>query len=166
MTDKKDKEGNLLPNNLRVTKLGNFLRKTSLDELPELFNILKGDMSFVGPRPFLVSYLTYYEEEEKNRHLVRPGLTGLAQVKGRNKMSWRERFAYDIEYVENVSFALDIKILFATAKSVLIRENVADAGEVKTDEFGDYLLYNGVKYRPLDKEREYEKHLRESRKNE
>ncbi len=161
MTNERDSEGNLLSSNFRVTKLGNFLRKTSLDELPELFNILKGDMSFIGPRPFLENYLPYYEENERKRHLVRPGLTGLAQVKGRNIMTWRERFAYDIQYVDNLSFLLDLKIFFATIIIVLTKKNVADAGEVETDEFGDYLLYNGYKYRPFDKEREYERYLKE-----
>ncbi|HHY01163.1 MAG TPA: sugar transferase [Methanothermobacter sp.] len=159
MTDLRDKNGELLPNNLRITKLGKFLRKTSLDELPELFNILKGDMSFVGPRPLLTRYLPYYELDERKRHQLRPGLTGLSQVKGRNKITWREKFKYDIEYVENISILLDIKIFLLTIMTVLTSRGVADHGEVKTDEFGDYLLYEGKKFRPLDKEREYEKFI-------
>ena len=162
MTNEKDKDGNLLPNNERVTKFGNFLRRSSLDELPELVNILKGDMSFIGPRPLLVRYLPYYEEEERRRHDLRPGLTGLSQVKGRNKMTWRERFKWDVKYVDNVSFKLDCKILWETVKVVLTAKNVADAGEEKVDEFGEYSLYNGRKYRPFDKEREYEIYLREN----
>ena len=112
MTDEKDEEGNLLPDEIRLTRFGKLLRSTSLDELPELFNILKGDMSIVGPRPLLVSYLPYYTEKEKHRHDVRPGLTGLAQVKGRNYIAWDERFKIDVEYVENLSFVFNYKNYF------------------------------------------------------
>lgn len=125
MTDEKDEEGNLLPDEVRLTKFGKMLRSTSLDELPELFNILKGDMSIVGPRPLLVSYLPYYTEKEKHRHDVRPGLTGLAQVKGRNYIAWDERFKIDVEYVENLSFVLDIKIIFETVLIVLKKSDIA-----------------------------------------
>ena len=125
MTDEKDEEGNLLPDEIRLTRFGKLLRSTSLDELPELFNILKGDMSIVGPRPLLVSYLPYYTEKEKHIHDVRPGLTGLAQVKGRNYIAWDERFKIDVEYVENLSFVLDIKIIFETVLIVLKKSDIA-----------------------------------------
>lgn len=124
MTDERDESGNLLPDAVRLTKFGKILRATSLDELPELWNILKGDMSLIGPRPLLVSYLPYYTEEEQLRHTVRPGLTGLAQVSGRNMLDWDHRLAKDVEYVKNISFAMDVKIFFLTIKKVLIRENV------------------------------------------
>lgn len=119
MTDEKDAQGNLLPDAVRLTKFGKFLRGTSLDELPELFNILKGDMSIIGPRPLLVSYLPYYTEQEKLRHSVRPGLTGLAQVSGRNFLDWDRRLEKDVEYVKNLSFAMDLKVLWMTVQTVL-----------------------------------------------
>lgn len=119
MTDKKDGEGKLLPDSERLTKFGKLIRATSLDELPELFNILKGDMSIIGPRPLLVSYLPYYTEEEKLRHKVRPGLTGLAQVSGRNFIDWDKRMEKDVEYVKNLSFFMDIKVLWMTVMTVL-----------------------------------------------
>lgn len=119
MTDERDEKGNLLPDAVRLTKFGKFLRGTSLDELPELFNILKGDMSIVGPRPLLVSYLPYYSERERLRHSVRPGLTGLAQVSGRNYIDWDRRLAKDVEYVENLSFRMDMKVLWMTVQTVL-----------------------------------------------
>lgn len=119
MTDKRDENGELLPDAVRLTKFGKLLRSTSLDELPELFNILKGDMSIVGPRPLLVSYLPYYSEREKLRHSVRPGLTGLAQVSGRNFIDWDRRLAKDVEYVENLSFTMDMKVLWMTVRTVL-----------------------------------------------
>lgn len=119
MTDERDENGNLLPDNVRLTKFGKFLRATSLDELPELLNILKGDMSIIGPRPLLVSYLPYYSEREKLRHSVRPGLTGLAQVSGRNFIDWDKRMEKDVEYVENLSFAMDVKVLRMTVQTVL-----------------------------------------------
>lgn len=125
MTDAKDAEGNLLPDDVRLTKFGRTLRATSLDELPELFNILKGDMSIVGPRPLLVRYLPYYTEEERIRHTVRPGLTGLAQVSGRNFLGWDERFAKDIAYVKNVSFVGDLKIIFKTAMKIIKKQDIA-----------------------------------------
>lgn len=119
MTDEKDADGKLLPDAVRLTKFGKFLRATSLDELPELFNILKGDMSIIGPRPLLVSYLPYYTEREKLRHSVRPGLTGLAQVSGRNFLDWDRRLEKDVEYVEHLSFGMDLKVLWMTVQTVL-----------------------------------------------
>lgn len=119
MTDERDENGELLPDSVRLTKFGKFLRATSLDELPELFNILKGDMSIIGPRPLLVSYLPYYSEREKLRHSVRPGLTGLAQVSGRNFIDWDKRMEKDVEYVENLTFAMDLKVLWMTVNTVL-----------------------------------------------
>ena len=119
MTDEKDAEGKLLPDAVRLTRFGKFLRATSLDELPELFNILKGDMSIIGPRPLLVSYLPYYTERERLRHSVRPGLTGLAQVSGRNFIDWDRRLEKDVEYVENLSFRMDLKVLWMTVQTVL-----------------------------------------------
>lgn len=124
MTDEKDKNGELLPDSVRLTKFGRFLRSTSLDELPELFNILKGDMSIIGPRPLLVQYLPLYNEHQKRRHEVRPGLSGLAQVSGRNAISWEDKFNLDVKYVENVSFITDWKIIFYTIKKVFVREGI------------------------------------------
>lgn len=129
MTDKRDEYGQLLPDSDRLTSFGRKLRSTSLDELPELWNILKGDMSIVGPRPLAVSYLPYYTEEEHHRHDVFPGLTGLAQIHGRNAIAWEEKFAYDIEYVENMNFWLDIKIILLTVKTVFLREGIGQAEE-------------------------------------
>lgn len=126
MTDKRDAEGKLLPDKDRLTKFGKLLRATSLDELPEFFNILKGDMSFIGPRPLLVSYLPYYTETEALRHTVRPGLTGLAQVSGRNFLDWDRRLAKDVEYVKGLSFQMDLKVLFLTVKVVFDRSDVAE----------------------------------------
>lgn len=129
MTNEKDKEGNYLPNNVRLNKYGRFLRSSSLDELPELINILKGDMSIVGPRPLLPEYLPYYTDNERHRHDVRPGLTGLAQVNGRNAISsWEERFEYDLEYVQKCSFALDIKILIQTIQKVFMKSGIVSGG--------------------------------------
>ncbi|MBQ8038319.1 MAG: sugar transferase [Lachnospiraceae bacterium] len=126
MTDERDENGNLLPDHKRLTKFGKLLRATSLDELPELWNIFKGDMSIIGPRPLLVSYLPYYTEEEQLRHTVRPGLTGLAQVSGRNFLDWDNRLKKDIEYVKNLSFLMDLKVIFLTVKVILVKENVAE----------------------------------------
>lgn len=125
MTDKRDIDGNLLPDEYRLTKFGKFLRSTSLDELPELINIIKGDMAIVGPRPLLVEYLPYYTEEEKHRHDVRPGLTGLAQVNGRNAISWEEKFLEDLEYIKNMSVKNDIKIIFKTVGKVFKRDGIS-----------------------------------------
>ena len=124
MTNEKDENGKLLPDEKRLTKFGRLLRKTSLDELPEFWNILKGDMSFVGPRPLLVKYLPYYNDAEKQRHSVRPGLTGYAQVHGRNAISWEKKFEYDIYYVEHLTFATDIKIIFDTVRTVIKHEGI------------------------------------------
>lgn len=125
MSNARDKDGNLLPDEVRLNKYGKFLRSTSLDELPELFNILIGDMSIVGPRPLLVRYLPYYTEEERHRHDVRPGLTGLAQINGRNLLSWNERFAMDLDYVHNITIARDISILIRTVLKVVKRKDIA-----------------------------------------
>jgi len=124
MTCEKDANGELLPDAVRLTKYGRFLRSSSLDELPELFNILKGDMSIVGPRPLLVEYLPYYTEEERRRHSVRPGLTGLAQANGRNANTWEQTFAFDLEYVDNLTFSMDVKVLFLTVFKVLKRSDI------------------------------------------
>lgn len=126
MTNERDENGDLLPDDVRLNKFGKFLRSTSLDELPELINILVGDMSIVGPRPLLVEYLPYYTEEERHRHDVRPGLTGWAQVNGRNFVDWDTRFKLDVHYVKNISAVLDIKIIFLTIKKVLVRSDVAE----------------------------------------
>lgn len=125
MTDKKDEKGNLLPDDQRLTKFGKLLRATSLDELPELINILKGDMAIVGPRPLLVEYLELYDEEQKHRHDVRPGLTGLAQVNGRNSISWEDKFKEDIKYIEKISLIGDIKIILKTVIKVFKREGIS-----------------------------------------
>ncbi|MEK4537567.1 sugar transferase [Peribacillus sp. FSL K6-1552] len=124
MTDERDENGELLPDSVRLTKFGRLLRSTSLDELPELFNILKGDMSIIGPRPLLVQYLPLYNEYQKRRHEVRPGLSGLAQVSGRNSISWEGKFHLDVEYVDNVSFIRDWKIIILTIKKVFVREGI------------------------------------------
>lgn len=132
MTDERDENGELLPDEARLTKFGKWLRSTSLDELPEAFNIIKGDMSIVGPRPLLVSYLPYYKTNERRRHDVRPGLTGLAQVNGRNAIhSWEERFMYDLAYVDHISFVMDLKILFLTIYKVLKRSDIQVGREIK-----------------------------------
>lgn len=124
MTDQRDESGNLLPDEQRLTSFGRKLRSTSLDELPELFNILRGDMSIVGPRPLLVSYLPYYTKEERHRHDVRPGLTGLAQINGRNNLTWEQKFAYDLAYVKTISLIHDVKIIFKTVGKVLRRSGI------------------------------------------
>jgi undecaprenyl phosphate N,N'-diacetylbacillosamine 1-phosphate transferase len=124
MTDERDENGELLPDSVRLTKFGRFLRSTSLDELPELFNILKGDMSIVGPRPLLVQYLPLYNNHQKRRHEVRPGLSGLAQVNGRNTLSWEDKFDLDVEYVDSVGFIRDWNIIFLTIKKVFVREGI------------------------------------------
>lgn len=135
MNDKKDKAGNLLSDGERLTKIGTFVRKTSLDEIPQLFNVIKGDMSLIGPRPLLPEYLPLYNEVQKRRHEVRPGITGWAQVNGRNAISWDQKFEYDVWYVEHISFALDIKIFFLTLKKVFIREGINMEGQVTTEVF-------------------------------
>lgn len=135
MTDAKDENGNLLPDEIRLTRFGQFLRSTSIDELPELLNILNGDMSIVGPRPLLVQYLEPYNEEQKHRHDVKPGLTGLAQVNGRNGITWEEKFHYDLEYVKNITFYGDCKIIFQTVMKVFGREGISSATSVTMEEF-------------------------------
>ncbi|WP_336765784.1 sugar transferase [Paenibacillus sp. USHLN196] len=135
MTDKKDESGRLLPDNIRLTKFGKVLRSTSLDELPELFNILKGEMSLVGPRPLLVQYLTLYNDHQSRRHAVRPGLSGLAQISGRNALSWDDKFDLDVEYVDNVTFLLDCKIIFLTFKKVFIREGINSGNSATVEVF-------------------------------
>lgn len=135
MTDEKDKSGIFLPDEVRLTKFGKFLRSTSLDELPELWNILTGDMSIVGPRPLLVQYLPLYNEEQKSRHNVRPGLTGLAQVNGRNAISWDDKFRLDVQYVKQVSFVQDWKIIFLTMKKVFVKEGISSATAVTMEPF-------------------------------
>jgi len=148
MTNKCDENGELLPDEQRLTKFGIFLRSTSLDELPELFNILFGHMSIVGPRPLLVRYLPYYTNEERMRHDVRPGLTGLAQISGRNYITWDEKFKKDLEYVMNISFLTDLKIIFSTFIKVFKRENIETASVIEHD---------GIQYVPLDVERSKER---------
>lgn len=135
MSDDRDYDGNLLPDEVRLTKFGKLLRSTSLDELPELFNILKGDMSIVGPRPLLVRYLPLYNEQQKHRHDVRPGFTGWAQCNGRNAISWEEKFDLDIYYADHISFLLDIKIILKTVKTVLFREGISSETSVTMEEF-------------------------------
>ena len=135
MTCEKDENGELLPDEKRLTGYGKFLRSTSLDELPELLNIIKGDMSLVGPRPLLIKYLPLYSKEQRRRHLVRPGLTGLAQVNGRNAISWEEKFRLDVEYVNSIGFATDIKILFKTVAAVLKRKDIKSQTAATMEEF-------------------------------
>lgn len=135
MNDRRDAGGNLLPDDKRLTAVGKFVRKTSLDELPQLLNVLKGDMSFVGPRPLLPEYLPLYNQRQRRRHDVKPGITGWAQVNGRNAISWEQKFEYDVWYVENQSFLLDLKILLLTAKKVVIPEGINQEGEATTTYF-------------------------------
>ncbi len=135
MTDERDEDGNLLPDDARLTKFGRTLRSTSLDELPELWNIFKGDMSIVGPRPLLVKYLPLYNEDQRRRHDVRPGLTGLAQVSGRNAITWEEKFSHDVRYVEKVSFFLDVRIVMLTVKKVLKHEGISSDSSATMEEF-------------------------------
>lgn len=143
MTNEKDAEGKLLPDEVRLTSFGKKLRATSLDELPELFNILKGDMSIVGPRPQLVRDMVFMTPEQNRRHEVRQGLTGLAQIKGRNAITWEEKLAYDIEYVDHISFWNDVIIIFGTIKSVFAKEGISAEGMETAEDFGDYLLRCG-----------------------
>ncbi len=135
MTDERDENGELLPDEIRLTRFGKFLRSTSLDELPELFNIIKGDMSIVGPRPLLIQYLPLYDDHQRRRHEVRPGLSGLAMAKGRNALTWEEKFAYDTYYANHVSFLLDVKIIFWTLAIVFKREGINEAGQATVSEF-------------------------------
>jgi lipopolysaccharide/colanic/teichoic acid biosynthesis glycosyltransferase len=142
MTDETDKNGLLLPDNKRLTSFGKWLRATSLDELPELWNVLKGEMSFVGPRPLLMEYLPLYSKEQMKRHNVKPGITGWAQINGRNAISWEEKFKLDVWYVENQSFWLDIKILMLTVKKVFKREGISAEGEATMPKFTGSLTRN------------------------
>lgn len=135
MTDARDEKGELLPDEVRLTKFGKLLRAASLDELPELFNILKGDMSVIGPRPLLVRYLPRYNAFQRRRHEVRPGLTGLAQINGRNALTWEEKFAYDVRYVENLTFAMDLRIFAGTIRAVLRREGISSETSATMEEF-------------------------------
>lgn len=139
MTCEKDKEGKLLPDEQRLTGYGNFLRHTSLDELPELFNILKGDMAIIGPRPLLVKYLPFYDEVQRHRHDVRPGLTGNAQAHGRNSLDWDEKFKLDIDYIENITFLGDVKIIFDTVYGVITHNGITQEGQATMEDFEDYV---------------------------
>ena len=143
MSNAKDKNGNLLPDDVRLNKYGQMLRKTSLDELPELLNILKGDMSIVGPRPQLVRDMVFMSDEQRRRHLIRPGLTGLAQISGRNNITWEEKFAFDLKYMEKITLLGDLKIIFGTVSKVFKSEDVVREGTVSDMDFGDWLLLEG-----------------------
>jgi len=144
MSNKKDKDGNLLPDEVRLNKYGRFLRSTSLDELPELFNIIKGDMSIVGPRPQLVRDMVFMTAEQRRRHSVRPGLTGYAQVNGRNNITWEQKFEYDLQYIDNgITLINDVKIIFQTVGKVLKRSNTVREGTVSDLDFGDWLMAEG-----------------------
>jgi lipopolysaccharide/colanic/teichoic acid biosynthesis glycosyltransferase len=138
MNDKKDFNGNLLPDNERLTSIGKIIRKLSLDELPQLFNVLKGDMSLIGPRPLLIEYLPLYSEYHKKRHLVKPGISGYAQVKGRNSLSWSEKFDLDVWYVENISFMLDLKIFFWTIYKIIKRDGINSSEKTTMTKFEGY----------------------------
>lgn len=140
MTDGKDVEGKLLPDSVRLTKFGRILRATSLDELPELFNILKGDMSIVGPRPLAVQYLPFYDEIERQRHSVRPGLSGLAQINGRNTATWEERFSYDIQYISNISFLRDLEIILRTIFKAIQKSDIGERGIDAPMDFDEYRM--------------------------
>lgn len=135
MTDEKDPQGNLLPDSERLKGIGRFIRSHSLDELPQLLNVLKGEMSFIGPRPLLPEYLPLYTPQQARRHDVKPGITGWAQINGRNAISWEEKFRYDVEYVDNISFALDFKIFYRTFAKVFIKEGISQAGEATMEKF-------------------------------
>lgn len=135
MTDEKDADGNLLPDAQRLTKVGRFVRSTSIDELPQLWNVLKGDMSFIGPRPLLVQYLPLYSEEQTHRHDVRPGITGWAQCHGRNAISWTEKFKLDVWYVRNISLITDIKVILTTIQKVLVRDGISQEGQATMEAF-------------------------------
>ena len=135
MNDKKDAQGNLLPDADRLTKIGSFVRKTSLDEIPQLINVLKGDMSLIGPRPLLIQYLPLYSVEQKRRHEVRPGITGWAQVNGRNAISWTKKFELDVEYVDNLSLMMDLQVFFTTFKKVFKREGISQEGQATAEPF-------------------------------
>jgi len=144
MTSEKDENGNLMPDHIRLTKLGKILRSTSLDELPELFNILKGDMSIIGPRPQLIRDMVFMSEEQRERHTVLPGLSGLAQINGRNAILWDDKLSYDIEYIKNITFLGDLKILIQTVVNVFKQDGVSTEGMATAEDFGDYLLRIGA----------------------
>ena len=143
MTNERDENGNLLPDEIRLVPYGKFLRSTSLDELPELFNMIKGDMSIVGPRPQLVRDMVFMTEEQRTRHTVRPGLTGLAQCSGRNNMSWEKKFEYDLEYIKDITFLGDVKIILKTVVKVFQRDGITEEGMATAMDLGDYLLEKG-----------------------
>ncbi len=159
MTDERDENGELLPDEVRLTKFGKWLRSTSLDELPEAFNILKGDMSIIGPRPQLVRDMVFMTDEQRKRHTVRPGLSGLAQVNGRNVLTWEDKFSWDLKYIEKITFLGDVKIIFETICKVFKRVDINREGTVSDMDFGDYLLQKGV----VSKE-EYDKKQDEAKK--
>ena len=138
MTDERDADGNLLPDEVRLTKVGRFVRSTSIDELPQLWNVIKGDMSLIGPRPLLVQYLPLYSPEQARRHEVRPGITGWAQVNGRNSISWKQKFEYDVWYVDHLSFWLDVKIILLTIKKVFVREGISHEGMATMEPFNGH----------------------------
>lgn len=138
MNDRKDANGNLLSDEERLTKIGNFVRKTSLDEIPQLINVLIGNMSFIGPRPLLPEYLSYYSKEQFKRHNAKPGITGWAQVNGRNSISWDKKFELDVWYVENLSFVLDVRIMFKTIKKIIIKEGISSNGHATMPRFDEY----------------------------
>lgn len=138
MTDERDANGNLLPDEVRLTKIGRFVRGCSIDELPQLWNVLKGDMAFIGPRPLLVQYLPLYSKEQARRHEVRPGITGWAQCHGRNAISWTEKFKYDVWYVDHLSFLVDMKVIFITIKKVLIRDGISQEGQATMEAFNGH----------------------------
>lgn len=146
MTDERDKDGKLLPDEVRLTSFGKKLRATSLDELPEAFNILKGDMSIIGPRPQLVRDMVFMSDEIRKRHTAKPGLSGLAQVKGRNAITWEDKFKWDLKYIENISLKMDVSVLLETVKKVFIRSNITESNQEidVTDDYGDALLKNGA----------------------
>lgn len=135
MTDERDAEGNLLPDEARLTRVGRFVRSTSIDELPQLFNVLKGDMALIGPRPLLVQYLPLYSPEQARRHEVRPGITGWAQCHGRNTLSWSEKFRLDVWYVDHCTFANDVKVIFSTIKKVIARDGISQEGQATMEAF-------------------------------
>ncbi|HCG36011.1 MAG TPA: UDP-galactose phosphate transferase [Clostridiales bacterium] len=143
MTNERDEKGNLLPDDVRLTSFGQFLRSTSLDELPELFNILRGDMAIIGPRPQLVRDMVFMSQDVRKRHSVRPGLSGLAQINGRNDISWEAKFQYDLQYIENITLVNDMKIMFKTVTKVFAREDVQTQGMATAEDYGDYLLRVG-----------------------
>ncbi len=159
MTCETDENGKLLPDDQRLTKYGKALRETSLDELPELINILKGDMSIIGPRPLLVRDMVFMTDEQRKRHTVRPGLSGLAQVNGRNAIQWENKLNFDLEYIENITFVGDMKIIFQTVLKVLKHEDISEEGMETAEDFGDYLLREG-KVTPA----EYDEKQEESKK--